>query len=65
MSLQRTELADRGAGPRGLTRRKFLQMVGATTGGAAVMNVMTAWGRFPSPRRPRRPRSMATATAPR
>jgi monoamine oxidase len=31
----------------GLTRRKFLQMVGATTGGAAVMNIMTAWGQIP------------------
>lgn len=47
MTLHRTSMAAQGGGPRGLTRRRFLQMVGATTGGAAVMNVMTAWGQIP------------------
>lgn len=26
------------------TRRQFLKTLGATAGGAAVMNVMSAWG---------------------
>lgn len=30
--------------PGSLTRRRFLQMVGATVGSAAVLNIMTAWG---------------------
>lgn len=30
--------------PGVVTRRRFLQMVGATAGSAAVLNVMTAWG---------------------
>jgi monoamine oxidase len=30
-----------------LTRRKFLQMVGATAGSAAVFNVLSAWGQVP------------------
>ncbi|HVL23564.1 MAG TPA: flavin monoamine oxidase family protein [Thermomicrobiales bacterium] len=30
-----------------ITRRRFLQMVGATAGSAAVMNVLTAWGQMP------------------
>jgi hypothetical protein len=30
--------------PGTITRRRFLQMVGATIGSAAALNVMTAWG---------------------
>ncbi|HWV22965.1 MAG TPA: FAD-dependent oxidoreductase [Thermomicrobiales bacterium] len=33
--------------PGALTRRRFLQMVGATAGSAAVLNVLTAWGQVP------------------
>ena len=33
--------------PGSLSRRQFLQMVGATAGSAAVMNIMTAWGQIP------------------
>lgn len=33
--------------PGALTRRRFLQLVGATAGPAAVLNVMTAWGQVP------------------
>lgn len=38
---------ERAAGvhqPGTITRRRFLQMVGATIGSAAALNVMTAWG---------------------
>lgn len=47
MSLHRSGMTAQGIRTGGLTRRKFLQMVGATTGGAAVMNIMTAWGQIP------------------
>jgi monoamine oxidase len=30
------------------TRRRFLKMLGATSGGAAVMNAMSAWGMLPA-----------------
>ncbi len=31
-----------------LTRRRFLQTVGATAGSAAVLNILTAWGQVPA-----------------
>lgn len=33
--------------PGGLSRRRFLQAVGATAGSAAVFNMLTAWGQIP------------------
>jgi monoamine oxidase len=36
-----------GRQPGILTRRRFLQMVGATAGSAAMFNVMSAWGQIP------------------
>ncbi|HEV2067687.1 MAG TPA: twin-arginine translocation signal domain-containing protein [Thermomicrobiales bacterium] len=46
MSLHRSELVTANTGSRGLSRRRFLQMVGAATG-RAVMNVMAVWGQIP------------------
>lgn len=47
MSLHRTERTAASLAAGGFTRRKFLQLLGATTGGAAVLNTMTAWGQIP------------------
>ena len=42
MSLHRTSAPARNAGPGVLTRRRFLQMIGATAGGGAVASAMGA-----------------------
>ena len=40
---------DRGGDAAGITRRRFLQLVGTTVGSAAALNIMAAWGQQPIP----------------
>lgn len=44
MSLHRTPSGARNLGPGVLTRRRFLQLIGATAGSGAVASTMGAWG---------------------
>ena len=46
MSLHRYPSSAPSVGPEGLTRRHFLQLLGATTGAGAVMSTMGAWGQI-------------------
>ena len=46
MSLHRYPSSVPSVGPEGLTRRRFLQLLGATTGAGAVMSTMGAWGQI-------------------